>query len=866
MLPKTHAMLMESEEAHMQRVYRQLELDREQTRKDAASSSADVSRGQYDDDVRSILYRLRNRAVSDRDMANRLYTMLYPNPYSGHIEAQINGGEPMHYYLSDQEDLDEPVHIRDPKSKGILLPFKLDKERPVSSALQRCFLSANGKDETYDTHTGSVKDTWVLHPLSITKDTISNRKLLNAIQFYPEAGFTRVTADELLEMKLDENRNNPVLQNIIATLQQKQFQIIEADRNTSFVVQGCAGSGKSQCLLHRLFYLRDELSQDKWNHVLLLTPTQLFRNYSAELVRRYRLSDIQNYSLAELYKELLYAYDPRFKNRQYLFELSEEYLPDQYLHAIYDSALIQRIDSEIETTIAKFVGDGCAALGIDPIVKINAVSIGELVEELDQSIAAYESREQILSQDTEYDATRKEYEQLQKDVQRSQKSLERAQLDQGDCRSNLEKLEQLTFAVKEAKDEIAGFYQARNQKYVAAKKALSDLETALSGRYTPDIPAKYARQLYIVRDLASGTANEADQEYLSFLKEVEADAESALKAHSGDQTPERALSRLRKRYKEQDARIEGLKAQLESETARLEQCTAWLQNKAGEIEGEKSKIALQRTEMDRARYFLSRIESTVFEQVIWNAVLPLKEQHGVKALEISSVDGTRQKETRILYKSDLLFYIRVYARLHSGKNLPDYRLLCIDEGQDLHKADYDTLHKLFPHAVFNVFGDIAQVLHESCGIHDWRAETGIPTLYKLNRNYRNTAAVVDFCNTKFHAGMDSFGTIRREQYPTVIRDVSALSRAILKRNAVVIVRDRQCFAQMCKETGLSPDLFEFLDTTAAKPSGAKTACYSIFAAKGLEFPSVVVYSESMTANQKVVACTRAMEALTYYEC
>lgn len=866
MLPKTHAMLMETEEAHMQRVYHQLELDRDQTKKDAARSSADVSRGQYDDDVRTILYRLRNRAVSDRDMANRLYTMLYPNPYSGHIEAQIDGGQPMHYFLSDSEDLDEAIFIRDPNSKGMLLPFKLDKKRPVSSALQRCFLTGTGKDEKYCIDTEYGKNTLVLHPLFIAKDTIANRKLLNSIQLFPDSGFTKVTADELLEMKLDENRNNPVLQNIIATLQQKQFQIIETDVRTSFVVQGCAGSGKSQCLLHRLFYLRDELSQDKWNHVLLLTPTQLFRNYSAELIRRYRLSDVHNSSLAELYKDLLSAYDPRFKNRQYFFELSEEYLPDDYLHSIYDPAMIQRIDAEIETTITKFVGDGCTALGIDPITTIDAVSIGALVEKLDKAIAAYASREQILSQDTEYDATRKEYEQLQKDVQRSQKSLDRAQLDQRECSTNLEKLERLISAVKEAKDEVAAFSQIRSQKYVAAKKALSDLETALNGRYTPDIPAKYAQQLYIVRDLASGTANAADQEYLSFLREVEADAEKALKVLIGEQSPERALSRLQKKYTEQTAKIESLKAQLENESSRLEQCADWLRNKAGEIEGEKSMIALQRTELDRARYFLSRIESTVFEQVIWNAVLPLKEQYGVKALEISSVDGTRQKETRILYKSDLLFYIRVYARLHSGKSLPDYRLLCIDEGQDLHKADYDMLHKLFPHAVFNVFGDTAQVLHSACGIHDWQAETGISTLYTLNRNYRNTAAVVDFCNTKFRAGMDAFGKVRNEQYPTVIRNLPTLKSAIYNQHPVVIVRDRQSFMQMCKDTGISPDYFEFLDTKAAKPSGAKTTCYSIFAAKGLEFPSVLVYSENMTTNQKVVACTRAMEALYYYEC
>ena len=862
MLPKNHAELMKSEEAHMQRVYRHLESKRDETRRDVVSSRADVSRGQYDDDVRAILYRAMNTSVSNWVTADKLYTMLYPTPYFGHIEARINGDRPRHYYLSACEYLEEMIPIGDPNSPGILLPFKQDQNRPVYSALFHCFRAKNGQDITYSANHNSH----VLHPLFISNDTIDNRKLISAVQLFPEADFTKISADELLEMKLDENRNNPELRNIIATLQLQQFQIIEANLNTSFVVQGCPGSGKSQCLLHRLFYLRDELSQDRWNHVLLLTPTQLFRNYSSELIRRYNLSDIHNSSLAELYKDLLSAYDPRFKNRQYIFELSEEYLPDDYLRSIYEPSMIQRIDREIDTTIAKFVSDGCSALGIDSISNINATSITELASKLDRAIAAYESRENVLSQNAEYDATRKEYEQLQKAVQRSQKSLERAQLDQDECRASLEKLEQLIDAVKEAKSEIAHYSHRRNQKYIAAKKVLAELESALNGHYTPDIPARYAQQLYLVRDLASGTANDADQEYPSFLREVEADAERELKSYTGEQSPERTLYRLRKKDTEQAVKIESLKAQLENESFRLEQCTDWLRNKAGEIEGEKSKIVLQRTELDRARYFLSRIESTIFEQVIWNAVLPLKEQYGVKALDISLVDGSHQKETRILYKSDLLFYIRVYARLHSGKSLPDYRLLCIDEGQDFHKADYDMLHTLFPRAVFNIFGDTAQVLHSTCGIHDWRTETGVSTLYTLNRNYRNTAAIVDFCNKKFRAKMDAIGKVRPEQYPTVLRDLLSLRSTILNRNVAVIVRDRQCFIQMCSTLGISPDYLEFLDTKSAKHNGTKPACYSIFAAKGLEFQSVLVYASQMTENQKIVACTRAMEALYYYEC
>ena len=88
-------------------------------------------------------------------------------------------------------------------------------------------------------------------------------------------------------------------------------------------------------------------------------------------------------------------------------------------------------------------------------------------------------------------------------------------------------------------------------------------------------------------------------------------------------------------------------------------------------------------------------------------------------LDVEKLDEKHQRETRILYKSDLLFYLKIYTTLHVEAKLPEYNLFCIDEGQDLHKADYDFLHQLYPKARFNIFGDTQQVLHTACGIRNW---------------------------------------------------------------------------------------------------------------------------------------------------
>ena len=250
---------------------------------------------------------------------------------------------------------------------------------------------------------------------------------------------------------------------------------------------------------------------------------------------------------------------------------------------------------------------------------------------------------------------------------------------------------------------------------------------------------------------------------------------------------------------------------------------------------------------------------------MWNALSPIKEQYEIQTIQIEELKDGKHKESRILYKSDLLFYIRIYMKLHPDANLPEYSLICIDEGQDLHRADYDILHGLYPKATFNVFGDVNQALHVTCGILEWERQTGISTVYPLTTNYRNTAAIVDFCNERFDIQMEYVGSVDKKQRPTVVTDKNNICNSITLKEIVVIVKDRESYEEFCIDAGIETGSFVYLDTTSEKSNEKQKECYSIFAAKGLEFSNVFVYAKHMTKNQKVVACTRAMGGLYYYE-
>ena len=858
-----HNALLQEETRYKDAVYHALDEEIQAAKENVSDKCAEVRRGAYEAQDSFVPYRERGGAYKNLNAVNRRVQSLYARPYFSHVELNMSDSkETEHYFLSDVPSLDQMLPVDADK---FLVPFKKNAETPMWEQLFRCYQSRNGLPQSYQQRDGTLVS---IVPVKICDDEIKSRQLVNATQLFPAPSAESrilIDADELLEQKLQENRSDPKLQNIIATLQQEQFEIIASDSADSFVVQGCAGSGKSQCLLHRLFYLRGELSNGGWEHVLLITPTKLFRLFSSDLMQRYQISNVANYSISELYQALLLRYDARFRNRQYHFELSEEYLPDEYLQKVYSEETIKTIEAKISQSIQRCIATACQTLDIPVPETVTAKTVQSLLEKLDEEISVANSKDTSLLQDPEYAQKRADYETLQKQMDSLQKSLDRQNAEAESIDANEHTLLTSAEKTEQAQHELAEWKKQREEKVQSAKDNLQTLrEWIESGQFDPDVPFLYAQQLYFIESITSGEAYRADEEYLAFLQKIANDATQELVKFTGDKTTEQTLARYQKRRETIAARKTKIIDDINELAEKIDTAAEWLRQRAQELEGEYSRQSFIKSEMERSKYVLGRLESTVFEQEIWNALLPLKERYHVHTLDVEKLDEKHQRETRILYKSDLLFYLKIYTTLHAEAKLPEYNLFCIDEGQDLHKADYDFLHQLYPKARFNIFGDTLQVLHTAGGVKNWTNDTGIKKIYHLDCNYRNPAAIADFCNTEFKSKMKYLGKPRSERYPTLISEPSQLPQVFQNKKAVFIVRDYESFRKFCNLSGKSETYFEYLDTTAEKATGEKPACYSVFAAKGLEFSTVCVYPERMTTNQKVVSCTRATEVLYYY--
>ncbi|XXM72517.1 RNA polymerase recycling motor HelD [Lysinibacillus sphaericus] len=90
--------------------------------------------------------------------------------------------------------------------------------------------------------------------------------------------------DEVLQQVLGKRTDN-YMHNIVATIQQKQNQIIRHDSGRLLIVHGAAGSGKTSAALQRIAYLlykyRENLNADQ---IILFSPNAMFSSYVSNVL------------------------------------------------------------------------------------------------------------------------------------------------------------------------------------------------------------------------------------------------------------------------------------------------------------------------------------------------------------------------------------------------------------------------------------------------------------------------------------------------------------------------------------------------------------------------------------------------------
>jgi len=166
-----------------------------------------------------------------------------------------------------------------------------------------------------------------------------------------------ITDPFLLEV-IRQKRNINRLTDIISTIQQQQNEIIRQPIQMNLVIQGCAGSGKTMVLLHRLSYILFKNREIKPEQICVVTPSNFLGAELLPLAKELKLDQIQittldDYLIARL-KD--FQFDQKVLNETALYSTfkSENDLNNKFISYLYSNEYINRLKNEYQLFINQY--------------------------------------------------------------------------------------------------------------------------------------------------------------------------------------------------------------------------------------------------------------------------------------------------------------------------------------------------------------------------------------------------------------------------------------------------------------------------------------------------------------------------------
>ena len=184
--------------------------------------------------------------------------------------------------------------------------------------------------------------------------------------------------DPFLREIIRTRKEESDIQDIIRTIQEKQYDIITCDESKNFVLQGCAGSGKTMVMLHRLSYLMYNHDNIRSHDVLILTPSNSFNDFINELASVLELDGVRTLTVQQYFMQVL-------KNEKIdLWEKIDfsQTEPNEYLFYVYSPQFAKDVKKRMDK-----VYDCLYGLFTDEICK---GFIEEILLNCKRQIAAYE--------------------------------------------------------------------------------------------------------------------------------------------------------------------------------------------------------------------------------------------------------------------------------------------------------------------------------------------------------------------------------------------------------------------------------------------------------------------------------------------
>lgn len=650
--------------------------------------------------------------------------------------------------------------------------------------------------------------------------------------------------DPFLREALKRAKSQHGLTDIYFSIQENQNDIVDKPFEENVIVQGCAGSGKTIIMLHRLSALKYSNPQiDFHSKVMILTPNDALNMHIKGVADDLQLGSINRMSVEKYYVHLLKRYDG-FAPKSAVS--SELFIDQGYVDYIYSDGFLKKFKDAYKKEMTN------QSEMVDKIVDV-ANRMGRKIGPPDYSYAS-----------EFYDWSKQEVSFLEDRVREKQRAIDAVKKELAPVNKHIEeKTKHFDTIVKkkssiatklfpEVREKAVVFLQNQKLRLTEVEKMISknnnrisELKADLSTHMGEINELKeHNRVLSSERETIHRRGNRIKDLYAALLKN---------KTQGGYYDFVMSLFSIIPGLYEFEKQF----ADLNQDYLNQKKIISELEETAGEIEKRLHEKESEMYAEETLKDFKS-VKSTFSKMApmdVFNRVFRSATEQYIQKNNINVRTGVRRCD---LY-ARLLFTYRYYERPRET-----YELLSIDEGQDISLNEYRLIMDYNNKPIMNVFGDVNQLLKTGRGISDWAKLEKLITangISELNENYRNTNQITRYCNETFGFNIMETGVDGVEVEDDVIKEEFFEDLFDFKPNdnrvAILLPRSVRKGSFLPKDE-LEPRVLDLIGDEIGE--GKITLAY-VDEVKGVEFDIVFAVSDGMTDNERYIAYTRALSEL-----
>ena len=223
--------------------------------------------------------------------------------------------------------------------------------------------------------------------------------------------------DEFLQ-ELADRRANEEFRNIVFSIQRRQAEIIKAPSRENLIVQGCAGSGKSMIMLHRLPIIMFDNESITKNNVYIISPSKTYIQMAEGMREQLEITDLQMGTLNQYYDYVLSKYQidsavfGKINNAKGLSREQEKYVYGteciedirRYVEGVYGRSKVKyaelqkffRLSNHIPSNDLPDTVIGSIVLNGSDIVDANEKALRQVFTAIREALSSLRDMEQIV--------------------------------------------------------------------------------------------------------------------------------------------------------------------------------------------------------------------------------------------------------------------------------------------------------------------------------------------------------------------------------------------------------------------------------------------------------------------------------------